>query len=99
MQASLPQDLVPLGATNLLMIISTSCAIFLAIGQAVFQERLVTNLAEVVPPNTIDKIISVGVTNLRDVVTNVDLPKVLAAYSNSVTEVFVSRLPSCVCYN
>ncbi|KAI1842438.1 hypothetical protein JX266_011333 [Neoarthrinium moseri] len=34
MQTSLPQDLVPLGASTLLSVISTSCAIFMAIGQA-----------------------------------------------------------------
>lgn len=93
MQASLPKDLVPLGATNLLMIISTSCAIFLAIGQAVFHGRLVTNLAEVVSPDMAEKVVSVGVTSFRDVVSLVDLPKVLQAYSDSATDVFVSHPP------
>ncbi|KAK2592796.1 hypothetical protein QQS21_009500 [Conoideocrella luteorostrata] len=32
MQSSLPQDLVPIGASTLLAVISTSCAIFIAIG-------------------------------------------------------------------
>ncbi|KAH4161849.1 hypothetical protein HBI04_127330 [Parastagonospora nodorum] len=88
MQASLPKDLVPLGATNLLMVISTSCAIFLAIGQAVFQGRLATNLAEIVSPDIAEKVVSVGVTRFRDVVSLVDLPGVLRAYSDSATDVF-----------
>jgi ABC-type methionine transport system permease subunit len=95
MQASLPTDLVPLGATNLLTIISTSCAIFLAIGQAVFDRRLIVNLSQVVDSDTTQKIISVGATRVRDVVSAVELPAVLEAYSSSATQVFVS-LGSCL---
>lgn len=47
MQASLPQDLVPLGSSTLLTVISASCSIFTAIGQAVFQRRLQVDLAGV----------------------------------------------------
>lgn len=88
MQASLPKDLVPMGATNLLMVISTSCAIFLSIGQTVFEERLQSNLAGVLSPTTIDGIIDGGAMSIRQVVSDVKLPKVLSAYSDSVTEVF-----------
>jgi hypothetical protein len=90
MQASLPMDLVPLGATNLLMIISTSCAIFLAIGQAVFEERLATNLSQVVNLEVVQQVLSVGATQVRNVVSAVDLSSVLEAYSSSATQVFVS---------
>lgn len=94
MQASLPKDLVPLGATNLLMIISTSCAIFLAIGQAVFEDRLKGNLSQVVDSGITQQVLSVGATRVREVVSAIDIPAVIGAYSNSVAQVFVSVAPS-----
>lgn len=91
-QASLPADLVPLGATTFLFVISASCAIFLAIGEAIFQNRLGKGLADVVSPALAEKIISVGATSIRSAVPKEELPTVVSAYSTAVTQVFV-RLP------
>lgn len=90
MQASLPRELVPIGAATLLMIISTSCSIFLALGQAIFQAALKTNLAPVVSSNVTEAIISVGATNIGSVIDASDLPSVVQAYGKAVTQVFVS---------
>ena len=90
MQASLPKELVPIGAATLLTIISTSCSIFLAVGQAVFQSSLRTNLAPIVSSDTIDAIISVGATNVGSVVDAQDFPLVIQAYGKAITQVFVS---------
>ena len=89
MQASLPQDLVPIGATTLLFGISTSCAVFLSIGQTLFNDRLSINLSQVVPADVVTKIMSVGATSVRSVVSASDLSAVLQAYSKAVTQVFV----------
>jgi len=91
MQASLPKELVPLGATNLLTVISTSCAIFTAIGQALFQKRLMVNLSAVLPPDAVDRVIDAGATNIGTVIDPDLLPEVMPRYGKSVTEVFVSR--------
>ncbi|KAI1465429.1 MFS general substrate transporter [Daldinia caldariorum] len=88
MQASLPMELVPLGATTLLAIISTSCAIFTAVGQTIFQKRLMANLSAVVSPEAIQDIISTGATNLNSVVDSSLLPTVIREYGKSITEVF-----------
>ncbi|KAI0891816.1 MFS general substrate transporter [Annulohypoxylon nitens] len=88
MQSSLPQDLVPLGSTTLLTIISTSCAIFMAIGQTVFQKRLQVNLSDVVPEHVVQEIINSGVTDLRSLVSASELPTAIQEYSKSVTQVF-----------
>ncbi|KAI1207107.1 MFS general substrate transporter [Annulohypoxylon truncatum] len=88
MQSSLPQDLVPLGSSTLLAIISTSCAIFMAIGQTVFQQRLQVNLGDVVSGNVVQEIINSGVTNVRSLVGASELPVVIQKYSKSVTQVF-----------
>lgn len=90
MQATLPPRLVPVGATTLLFVISASCTIFLAIGQAIFQQQLTSELSTVVSSSTVDRIISVGATSIRSVVDQDDLSAVVSAYSNAVTEVFVS---------
>ena len=92
MQTSLPPELAPTGSSNLLMFVSTSCSVFLVIGQALFQKRLDVNLSAVLPSSLVEKIISAGATNFRSIVpASVDLSAVVAAYGKSVTEVFVSN--------
>ncbi|KAI1409702.1 MFS general substrate transporter [Hypoxylon sp. FL1857] len=88
MQSSLPQDLVPLGATTLLAIISTSCAVFMAIGQTVFLKRLQVNIGAVAPESVVNEIINSGVTDVASLVDAVELPIVIQKYSLSVTQVF-----------
>ncbi|KAI1656409.1 MFS general substrate transporter [Daldinia decipiens] len=88
MQASLPQDLVPVGASTLLSIISTSCAIFNAVGETVFQQRLEINLRCVVPSDVIKRIISVGATDIASVVNPDQLQPVVRQYSKSITQIF-----------
>ncbi|OTA98605.1 hypothetical protein M426DRAFT_17239 [Hypoxylon sp. CI-4A] len=88
MQASLPQDLVPIGASTLLAVISTSCAIFNAIGQTVFQRRIEINLSSVVPPDVIENVINGGATNIASFVSPEQLSPVIRAYGKSITQVF-----------
>ncbi|KAK4169836.1 putative HC-toxin efflux carrier [Cladorrhinum sp. PSN259] len=88
MQASLPQDLVPLGSSTLLAVISTSCAIFAAIGQAVFQRELKVNLGKVVSDEVVERIIDSGVTDIGKIVAPDVLRRVIDEYSESVTNTF-----------
>ncbi|KAI1145158.1 hypothetical protein F4825DRAFT_457795 [Nemania diffusa] len=89
MQTSLPPELAPTGSSNLLMFVSTSCSVFLAIGQLVFQKRLETNLSSVVPPNVVSDIISAGATNFRSVLPpSADVSATVQAYGKSVTQTF-----------
>ncbi|KAI0444324.1 major facilitator superfamily domain-containing protein [Xylaria telfairii] len=88
MQASLPQNLVPIGASTLLAVISTSCAVFNAIAQAVFQERVKINLGRVVPADTVKDIINAGALNFESLVTPDKVPLVLNAYSKAITQLF-----------
>ncbi|KAK6067519.1 hypothetical protein SCUP515_10121 [Seiridium cupressi] len=88
MQTSLPQNLVPLGGLTLLSIISISCAIFAAVGQAVFQKQLQVNLGPVISQDFVDKIIDSGVTDLSSLVDPGILRTVVEKHSLSVTQVF-----------
>jgi hypothetical protein len=92
MQSSLPPELVPTGSSNLLMFVSTSCSIFLAIGQAIFQKRLEVNLSAILPSTLVEEIVSAGATNFQSLVPpSVNLSSVVEAYSRSITQVFVSN--------
>ncbi|KAK9412991.1 putative Major facilitator superfamily (MFS) profile domain-containing protein [Seiridium unicorne] len=88
MQTSLPQDLVPLGASILLSIISTSSTIFAAVGQAVVQKQLQVNLGPVISQNFVDKIIDSGLTDLNSLLDPDILHTVVEKHSLSVTQVF-----------
>ncbi|KAH6843332.1 hypothetical protein B0I37DRAFT_357300 [Chaetomium sp. MPI-CAGE-AT-0009] len=88
MQSSLPQDLVPLGSSTLLAVISTSCSIFMAIGQAVFQRQLLVNLSGVIPSRLVQDLIDSGVTSVSSHVDAPELVAVIEKYSLSVTQVF-----------
>ncbi|KAF1964989.1 MFS general substrate transporter [Bimuria novae-zelandiae CBS 107.79] len=72
------------------------CAIFLAVGQAVFEDRLSVNLSKVVDPDVISRVIEAGASNVREAVGDSDLPAVLDAYNTAVTQVFVSHSPSSI---
>ncbi|PYI10684.1 hypothetical protein BO78DRAFT_414321 [Aspergillus sclerotiicarbonarius CBS 121057] len=86
-QTSLPPDLVPFGATTLLFVISASCAIFLAVGEAVFHARLEQNLAHVISSSLAKHVIAAGASGVRSIVPADDLPVVISAYSSAVTQV------------
>ncbi|KAI4596090.1 hypothetical protein KJ359_006384 [Pestalotiopsis sp. 9143b] len=88
MQSSLPQDLVPLGSSTLLSVISTSCAIFMAVGQAIFQRQLEHNLGDILPEDAVTKIIDSGVTDLSSLVDPSMLREAVDIYSLSVTQIF-----------
>ena len=88
-QASLPPGLVPVGDNTLLFGMSTSCAVFLAACQSVFQERLVHHLARVVPADTVKEVLSVGTIQILSVVSLQQMMTVIRTYSSAVTEVFV----------
>lgn len=75
------------------MFVSTSCSVFLALGQLIFQKRLETNLSAVVTSDLVHKVISAGATNFRALVPDADLTAVVKAYGKSCTQVFVSLPP------
>ncbi|KAF2877682.1 major facilitator superfamily domain-containing protein [Massariosphaeria phaeospora] len=86
-QASLPPDIVHIGSTTLLFGMSISCAISLAIGQAVFQLQLTEYLARSVDPDTVNSVLSNGATHLASFVRPGDLMTVLEGYSQALTDV------------
>lgn len=91
-QASHLPDLVPLDATTLLFAISASCAIVLAIGEAVFQTQLKKELAHVACSAVVNVAISAGALGWRFIVFSAEISVVISAYNSALTGVFVRLL-------
>ncbi|PWY71323.1 MFS general substrate transporter [Aspergillus eucalypticola CBS 122712] len=87
-RASVPQDLVPVGAITLLFVNSGSCAIFLAIGEAVFQTQLKNKLADIASAMVANEVISAGASGWRSFVPSTETLVVISVYSSAVTRVF-----------
>ncbi|OTA60393.1 MFS general substrate transporter [Hypoxylon sp. EC38] len=89
-QTSLPPELAPTGSSNLLMFVSTSCSVFLALGQLTFQKRLEVNLSTVVSSDIIQDIISAGATNFKsELPASADISAVVREYGRSINQVFL----------
>lgn len=90
-QAVLPKADIPAGASIVVLVQTLSGAIFIAIGQAVLQNKLVQNLEAAFPSGSLDisRLSTVGATQLRSLVPPQDLHTVLVAYNSALTRVFL----------
>ena len=86
----LPASKVSVGTSIVILAQAFSAAVFLAIGQVVFQAVLRRDLAVYAPAADQTAILNAGVTKFRQVVQPGDLNGVLEAYNGAVTRVFVS---------
>ena len=89
-QRDLPKALVPMGSTMIVFSQSFSASVFLAVGQAVFNTCLRSELVKLAPPIDVNALITVGATSIRGAVAPEQLSGVLDAYNFAVTRVFVS---------
>ncbi|KAJ6008616.1 hypothetical protein N7499_001333 [Penicillium canescens] len=87
-QAALKTVDVPSGMAIVMFAQTLGGAIFVSVGQNVFQNQLVHNLAIYAPDQNVAQVVSTGATMLRSVVTGSDLHKVLVAYNAAITETF-----------
>jgi hypothetical protein len=89
-QTVLPRADIPAGASIVLLVQTMSGAIFIAVGQAVLQNKLLQNLEATFPSLDLDasRISTVGATQLRSLVPPQDLQGVLIAYNSALTRVF-----------
>lgn len=90
-QAVLPKADIPAGASIVVLVQTLSGAIFIAVGQAVLQNKLAENLEAAFPNGGLDisRLSTAGVTQLRSLVPSKDLHTVLAAYNSALTRVFL----------
>ncbi|KAK2791086.1 hypothetical protein FQN52_005040 [Onygenales sp. PD_12] len=96
----IPQVAVPktelATATAVLTFIQTlTSAIFLAIGQAVFQNQLVNNLAVYAPSISPELVFATGPLRLQYQIPAESLPAVVGAFNAAITEVFYVAVAGC----
>ena len=67
-------------------------ALFVSVGQNIFTNRLLTNLAVSVPSLDPATILSTGATSLRNAVDSATLPGVLSAYNDALAQTYYVSL-------
>lgn len=79
---------VPVATAVVMFFQQLGGALFVAIGQAVFQNHLILKLEMIEPSLTPIEILSAGATGLRSLVTSEQLPAVLDAYAKSLDSTY-----------
>ncbi|TGO18939.1 hypothetical protein BPAE_0359g00010 [Botrytis paeoniae] len=89
-QASLPDDDIPIGPALIPFFQALGDTIFVTVGQAIFSHELVKNLSALnLPSLPTSLILYTGATELRTLIPAQYLPEVLSAYNAAITKVFI----------
>ncbi|KAJ5950761.1 uncharacterized protein N7479_009174 [Penicillium vulpinum] len=80
---------IPSGTSIIVFTQTLGGALFISIGNNVFRNKLVEYLAKNLPNLDPALILNTGVTGLRSVVDKTDLPAVLLAYNDALTQTFI----------
>ena len=86
---------IPTGTSIINFSLTLGGALFISVGQNIFTNRLLTNLAATVHNIPAALVLSTGATSLRSAVTQIDpnsLPLVLVAYNSAVDQTFYVSL-------
>ncbi|KAL8745298.1 MAG: hypothetical protein Q9190_002556 [Brigantiaea leucoxantha] len=87
-QTVLHLDDIPTGTATIMFIQTLGGALFIAIGQNIFTNRLITNLVTDVPSLNPGIVLNVGATSLRNAVDDSLLPAVLKAYNSALVQTY-----------
>ena len=91
---------VPIGTSVINFSLTLGGALFISVGQNIFTNRLLINLANTVPNIPEGLVLATGATSLRDAVTQIDpnsLTRVLVAYNDAIDQTFyVSLAMACL---
>lgn len=88
LQTVLPVHDIPIGIAIITFSQSLSGALFIAIAQNVFQNRLVANISQYAPTVDAGAMVEAGAAGLSDRLSPKILPSVLYAYNIAVTQTF-----------
>ncbi|KAI1454443.1 MFS transporter, partial [Annulohypoxylon moriforme] len=87
-QVAVPMEDMAMATSIMTFTQTLSSSIFLAVAQTVFQNQLIKNLTANAPDLNSSTIVNGGVTAIRDLVPPDQLPAVLQAYNDAVTQTF-----------
>jgi len=88
-QTVLKRQDVPTGIALMFFAQQIGGAIFISVGQNVFDTKLVTGLVKLVPSLSPEVIVNTGATDLRKIVPTQDLHLVLEVYNSALRQVFI----------
>jgi hypothetical protein len=88
-QTVLSRKDAPIGVSMMMLCQQLGGAIFVSVGQNVFDSSLVSGLTGLIPGITPEAIVNTGATNLRGVVPAQDLPALLNVYNGALRWVWV----------
>jgi hypothetical protein len=90
-QAVLPKEDIPAGASIVVLLQTLSGAIFIAIGQAVLQNKFAANLNAAFPDGGADigRLLEASASELRTLVSAANVDLVLRAYNGALTRIFL----------
>lgn len=83
---------VPVGTSLIMFMQILGGALFISVAQNIFTNRLSANLVHYVPSLHPDIVLQKGATSLKDNVSTSNLPEVLFAYNNALTQTFYVSL-------
>ncbi|KAL2814081.1 MFS toxin efflux pump [Aspergillus cavernicola] len=87
-QAAVPLTDMAMATTLLTFTQTLSGAVFLAVGQSVFQNQLIVKLHQYAPNVDTSAVIAGGVTAIRNHVSAAQLPSALAGYNDAIMQTF-----------
>lgn len=88
-QANVPKHQMAIGTALIGVTQNFGAALFVSLAQTIFMNSLRSALATFAPEVDAKKVISVGATSFRTVVSESSVPKVILAYNKALTATFV----------
>ncbi|RFU35223.1 hypothetical protein B7463_g1134, partial [Scytalidium lignicola] len=88
-QTVLDISLVPIGTSIIIFMQTLGGALFVSVGQNVFENKLLQGLAEYVPTLDPNVVLSTGATSIQHSIDKQYLPGVTLAYNDALTKTFV----------
>jgi hypothetical protein len=96
-QTALPHRDIPIGTAIIMFSQTLGGALFLSVGQNVFNNKLLSNLQAVVPDFPAGIVLSTGATQVQSVVPHQYIAQVLIAYNKALTQTwYVSVAAACL---
>lgn len=94
-QANVPKHQMAIGTALIGVTQNFGAALFISLAQTIFANSLRSALATFAPEVDANKVISVGATSFRTVVSESSVPKVILAYNKALTATFYLSVGAC----
>jgi hypothetical protein len=87
-QTVLKMDDVATGTTAMIFFQTLGAAIFISVGQTVFNNKFFTGIQSIIPGASPEQFVTIGATNLKKMVPVFFLNQILSLYNSALTRLF-----------